>query len=166
MPVGPETSTILPGCNRGTSFHEGATKPDSIGSAYRTYVRCTTRCVPLLQFVQVLGPIVLQEQRERTVGQQLPTRLAGGAVVGLVVGIDDPLHRRATPRTGLLELAVDGHVRPEGSHLLRPPLPHFGTKPIAPFHQGLLDGSLEPLHLLRPHRPRARGGSDLCLPQD
>ena len=32
-------------------------------------------------------------RRERTVGQQPAVRLTGGAIVGLVVGVGDPLHR-------------------------------------------------------------------------
>src|SRR5205823_14892664 len=73
----------------------------------------------LLQLLRCLRPIFLEQQRERTVGQQLAVRLAAGTIIRLVVGVSNSLHRRAAKRTRLTELAVDGHLRPERGDVLR-----------------------------------------------
>ena len=82
----------------------------------------------LLEFVEGPGPIVFEQTGQRTVGQQPAVRLAGGAVVGLVVGVGDPLHRRAASRARFVELAVDRHLLSEGGDPLGPPLPHLQAK--------------------------------------
>ncbi len=50
------------------------------------------RVLALFQFFDRLGPIIFEETRQRPVGQELAIGLTGGAIVGLVTGIDDALH--------------------------------------------------------------------------
>src|SRR5258706_13390548 len=56
------------------------------------------------------GPVVLQEPRERAVGEQPAASLATRTVVALVLRVDDPLHGGAAHRAGLLEAAVHRHL--------------------------------------------------------
>src|SRR5690606_4631578 len=72
-----------------------------------------------LELVEGLGPALLQQARERAIGQELAAGLAAGAVVGLVLRVDDALHGRTADRAGLLVLAVHGHLRADRGDLLR-----------------------------------------------
>ena len=49
-----------------------------------------------IEAVHGFGPVFLEQARQRTVGEQPAARLAGGAVVGFVVDVANPLHRRTT----------------------------------------------------------------------
>ncbi len=69
--------------------------------------------------VDTAGPIVLQQPRHRAVSQHLAAGLAARAVVGLVLGIPDPLHRRAARPARLAVLAVNREVGPEGRDVAR-----------------------------------------------
>src|SRR5262249_18759461 len=60
---------------------------------------------------------------------------AAGAIVRLVLGIDDALDRRAAFRTGLAVAAGDGHFRAEGSHLFRESITHVSPQPLRRFHE-------------------------------
>ena len=55
-----------------------------------------------------------------------------GAVVGLVLGVDDALHRRAAVGAGLAEAAVHRHPVAEGRHLLREAVAGLGAQPLGP----------------------------------
>src|SRR5690242_18897198 len=70
------------------------------------------RSVPNLSF-QLLErpwPALLQQAGERTIRKDLAAGLAARAVVRLVLGEDDALHRRAANRAGLAEAAVHRHA--------------------------------------------------------
>src|SRR6185369_13125563 len=56
-------------------------------------------------FVDRPRPVVLEQARQRPVGEQAALGLAHRAVVALVRGVDDALHRRAAGGTGQLEAA-------------------------------------------------------------
>src|SRR5678810_509334 len=47
---------------------------------------------PLLELLETLRPVLLEQPRQRAVGEQAAFGLAGRAVVRLVVGVDDALH--------------------------------------------------------------------------
>src|SRR5262245_53841827 len=72
----------------------------------------------LLELLEAFRPILLEQPRQRAVGEQAALGLAGRAVVRLVVGVDDALYRRAAHRARHAELAVDGHLGPERRHLV------------------------------------------------
>src|SRR5262249_1022739 len=81
---------------------------------------CTSAIRPsLLHLLERARPIRLQQSRQRAVREQTAVGLAAGAVIGLVVGVDDALHRRAADRTRLAEAAMHGHLRTERGDLLR-----------------------------------------------
>src|SRR5215216_4012022 len=73
----------------------------------------------LFHLFQRARPILVQKPRERAIGEQLATVLTARAVVRLIVGIDDTLHRRATHRTRLTVLAVYRHSFAERGDLFR-----------------------------------------------
>ena len=76
-------------------------------------------CASLLELLQRLRPVAAQQLRERAVGEELAARLAGRAVVRLVLRVDDPLDRRPADGTRLAVAAVHGHPLAERGHLLR-----------------------------------------------
>src|SRR5262249_53366143 len=67
-----------------------------------------------LPLIQAAGPILLQQTREGAIRKEAAFCLACGAVVTLVFGINNPLHRCSAYWTRLAEAAVNGHLRPEG----------------------------------------------------
>ena len=62
------------------------------------------------QFVQVARPVVLEQCAEGAISEDAALGLAAGAVVGLVVGIADPLHGCSTRGKD----CHSGHGRPSG----------------------------------------------------
>src|SRR5258705_7539749 len=71
-----------------------------------------------LERVDRSGPALVQQPRERAVGQDDAARLAARAVVAFVLGVNDALHRRSAHRAGLSESAVRGHFRSKGGDAL------------------------------------------------
>src|SRR5258708_25542772 len=55
----------------------------------------------------------LEQARERAVGEDLAAGLAARAVVGLVLGVHDALHRRAAHRAGFAKSSVQRIVYAE-----------------------------------------------------
>src|SRR5262249_61342096 len=68
----------------------------------------------------------------RTVGEQRAPRLTAGTVVGLVLGMDDPLHGRAAHRARQTVPAVHGHRRTERGDALRESLAHLVPQTLRP----------------------------------
>src|SRR5215472_3060743 len=112
-----------------------------------------------LQLLQAPRPVLLEEPRERAIGQEPSAGLAGGTVVRLVVGVDDALDRRAAVRTRLPVATVDGHPLPEGGHLLRKSGAGLLAKPVGPGPENGAGRLVESpdLVLLQPLRQRHRG---------
>src|SRR5262249_9796033 len=86
----------------------------------------------LFELLEAPRPVLLEEARQRAIRQEPPSGLAGGAVVGLVVGVDDALDRRAAVRARLPVATVDGHPLPEGGHLLGESIARLLAQPIGP----------------------------------
>src|SRR5262249_4570188 len=63
---------------------------------------------------------VVQDARQRAIGEASAFGLADGAVVGLVVGVADALHRLAAHRTRLAVAAVHREARSERGDVARP----------------------------------------------
>src|SRR5258708_4426302 len=85
--------------------------------------------------VDRLGPVVLQEPRERTVGEQPAAGLAARAIVALVLRVDDPLHGRAAHGAGLLEAAVHRHLFAKRRHLLGKAVAGLGAQQTGPLRE-------------------------------
>ena len=66
------------------------------------------------------GQLLLSRRDSARSARTLAAGLAARAVVGLVVGVDDALHRRAAVGAGQAEAAVHRHRRMERRHLRRP----------------------------------------------
>ena len=77
-------------------------------------------------------PVVLEQPRQRAVGEQLAARLAAGAVVRFVVGVANPLHRRAAHGARLAEATVDGHLGVKGGHLFGKAVARLLAQPVDP----------------------------------
>src|ERR1700761_4890215 len=67
--------------------------------------------------VDGLGPIVLEQTRERAIREQAPAGLAARAVVRLVVSVANALHQRPTDGARLAETAMHRHFGTKGGHL-------------------------------------------------
>ena len=76
------------------------------------------RLLALLQLLERPRPVVLEQPRQRAIGQQLAAGLAGRTVVRFVRGVANALHRRAAHRTRLAVAAVHGHPVAKRRHLL------------------------------------------------
>src|SRR4051812_44406617 len=118
---------------------------------------CRTRSTPnasrtgsslsVLQLLEAPGPVLLEQPGKAAVGEEPPARLADGTVVGLVVGVPDPLHRSAAPRAGFPVATVDRHAASERGHLLRKAVPRLLPQAVGPFRQHHHGGVVQPRHL-------------------
>src|SRR5512143_1989882 len=84
------------------------------GGARSTYCACLLQ---LLQLFEGARPVVLEEARQRPIGKQAAGGLANRAVVGLVLGVADALHRRSAVGAWLAVAPVYREAVTEGSHL-------------------------------------------------
>src|SRR5215211_187549 len=82
--------------------------------------------------LEAARPVLAKQSRQRPIGEQPASGLARRAVVALVLGVDDALHRRSTDRAGLLEAAVHAHRLVEGGYLLRERAAGGGAQPFDP----------------------------------
>src|SRR5215510_5220840 len=89
----------------------------------------------LFHFLERARPVGFQQPRQRSVGEQAAAGLAAGAVVRLILGMDDALDRGAARRTRPAEAAMHGHLRPEGRDLLREPVARLLPQAFDPFGQ-------------------------------
>src|SRR5690348_18394890 len=86
-----------------------------------------------LQHLDAPRPVLAQEPRERTIGEQATVRLTARAVVGLVVRVADALHGRAAHGARLSIAAVHRHPFAEGGYLRRKAVARLGAEPLGPF---------------------------------
>src|ERR1700675_222031 len=77
-------------------------------------------------------PVALEQARERAVGEKPAARLAARAVVDLVLGVNDTLHRRAAHRAGLAIAAVHGHPLAKRGDVLGKSLDRVAGEPLRP----------------------------------
>ena len=85
---------------------------------------------------------------KRPIGEQTAAGLTGRAVIGLVRGIDDALHRRSTVGAGLPVAAVNRHAFVKGGHLLGELAAGFVLQVGDPFRQRGARGIEQTPHLL------------------
>src|SRR5688572_25710016 len=95
------------------------------------------------ELVQGAGPVALEQARERPVRKEPAAGLARRAVVDLVLGVDDALHRRAADGAGFPVPAVHGHAFAEGRDLLREGVAGLLAQPLGPLAKHLLRGVVE-----------------------
>src|SRR4029078_9594433 len=87
-------------------------RASSPSSRYSTAAAFTSIILHLLIYlVKRARPVVLEQPRQRAIGQQAAAGLALRAVVALVVGVDNVLDQRTANRTRLLEAGVHPHLR-------------------------------------------------------
>ena len=102
----------------------------------------------LLPFLNRFRPVGFQKTRECTVCEELAVRLAGGAIICLILRMDDALYWIAADRTGLPVSSVDSHAVPECSNVFRKAGPRFSSHTIDPSFQDALSGLEEALNLI------------------
>ena len=102
----------------------------------------------LLELLERPRPVAVQQPRQRAVGEQPAAGLAARAVVGLVLGVDDALHRRAADRAGLAEAAVHRHPRAERRDLLGEAVADLGAQPLGPLAEHGARGAVQPRDLV------------------
>ncbi len=118
------------------------------------------------KLVECAGPVGSEETREAAVGEDSAAGLAGGAVVGLVVGVADALDRRGAAWAWEIEAAVNGHIRTEGGDLLGETLLGFLVEAIDPGPERVSRGFVELLHLRVGELARLREWGELCGVED
>ena len=89
-------------------------RPNASSTAAR--VCAIVRPVWPFELVKGLRPVVLQQLRERAIGEQPAFGLARRAIVHFVLAVYDALHRCAAPRARFAEAAVYGHPFAERRH--------------------------------------------------
>src|SRR5262245_30922907 len=72
-----------------------------------------TRNALLPELVDRARPAFVQQPRQGAVGENDAVGLAARAIVALVFGVDDPLHRCAAHRARLAVAAMHGHLGAE-----------------------------------------------------
>ena len=95
------------------------------------------------EFGEGAGPVGAEEAREAAVGEESAVGLAGGAVIGFVVGVTDALDGSAATRAGEFVAAVDGHAWTERGDFLGERAGGFGAEASGPFGKAAADGFVE-----------------------
>src|SRR5205085_9035804 len=103
---------------------------------------------PLFPFFDGSRPIVLEQPRQRAIGEQLAAGLTARAVVTLVFGVHDPLDRCPTGSARLSKSTVNGHVRTKGGDFFREPLRCFISQSLRPTGKHILHRIVEASDLL------------------
>src|SRR5690606_878229 len=98
--------------------------------------RYTLHVLAFLPLFHRPRPIVLEQPRERTVGQQLSVRLTARAVVRLVLRVANTLDGRAARGAGLTVPPVYGHAFTKRRHLLREAALVLVAQALRPFDEG------------------------------
>src|SRR5687768_12877229 len=101
-----------------------------------------------LELLDPLRPILLEQPRERAVGEQSPLGLATRTVVRLVVRIANALDGGPAHGTRLAVLPVHSHFRAKRRHFLRKLAISLRTKALHPFAQYGLRRVVDPADLL------------------
>ena len=106
---------------------------------------CYARLFP---FLYRFRPVGFQEMRQRTVGEELTVRLAGGPIIRFILRVDDALYWIAAPRAGLSVSSVHSHAVPECSDVFGKAGPRFSPQSIDPSFRDGLRGVEETLNLI------------------
>src|SRR5271157_1836660 len=91
--------------------------PRASAAQYRS-----TSLATLFQLLERARPVAFEKARERAVGEELPAGLAVRAVVGLVFGVHDALHRGAAHRARLAVSPMHCHPFAKRGDVLGKPL--------------------------------------------
>ena len=95
-------------------------------------IACRSAALEGFEFVEGTRPVGAEQPRQAAIGEELAAGLAGGAVVGFVVGVSNTLNGRAAPRAGLAEAAVNCHFRTECSDAFGKLFPGLGDEAVHP----------------------------------
>ena len=119
-----------------------------------------------LEFGQGARPVGTEQPGEAAIGEDFASRLAGRAVVRLVVRIANAENLVPAAGTGLPVAAVDGHALAEGSDFLWERDNGFGAEAVGPGLENFTGGCEEALPLGRRQFTSERDGRQLGRVQD
>jgi hypothetical protein len=94
-------------------------------------------------------PIFPEKARKGAVGEELPSGLACGAIVGFVGGVTDALDFRVAARARLFVTAVDGHAFAKSGDVFGESAGSFGTQPVGPAGERVTRGREKALDFRR-----------------
>ena len=89
-----------------------------------------------VQFIDRTRPVVLEQPGQRAIRQDAVLGLTARAIVGLILGIADALHRRATDQAWLPKAPVHGHLGAECRNAFGERSPGLGAKLRGRWHLG------------------------------
>jgi len=154
----------------GDSFHSsdedlslgtpGGNRPFSVSVSVCSRRRNALAAFEGFKLLEGAGPIGAEQAREAAVGEDFAAGLAGGAIVGFIVGITDALNGVATTRTGLAEAAVNSHLGTKCRDALRESFSGLGGEPCDPKFQCEARGVEEALPLVGRELVRERDGRE------
>src|SRR5580692_1254379 len=101
-------------------------------SHHRPVVARRSAALEGFEFVEGARPVGAEQPRQAAVGEDFAACLAGGTVVGFVVGVSNTLNGRAATRAGLAEAAVDCHFRTECSDAFGKLFSGLGGEAVCP----------------------------------
>src|SRR5258706_5402909 len=120
----------------------------------------------LLNLLGGFGPVIAQDARKRTVGQEFVPGLATRAIVCFVGRVADALNLCATSRADLFISTVDRHPFAKCSYLFGKSIARLLTQTFNPKSEGLAGRVVQPLEFFIGKSLRELDGRESCLPQD
>src|SRR5690606_32111850 len=124
------------------------------------------RGLTAFQLLERARPVLPQQLREGAIMQEAPAGLAAGAVVGLVLAVDDSLDGGATMGARLAVPPVYLHPRVERGDLLWKAVARFGGEQLGPFPEQALRRLVEGCDLLVAELRRSLHRGELRLQED
>jgi len=108
--------------------------PEAIKEFLPVVPGCQKELFPFqrFQFIQGSWPVLSKESGQATVCQHFASGLTLSAVVRLVIGIANTLHRLATSWTGLAKPSMYRHIFPKRRDLLWEVFTRFRLKSVYP----------------------------------
>src|ERR1700723_3467578 len=105
---------------------------------------------PLQRFelIERARPVRAEQSRQSAIGEELAPGLATRAVIRLVVGVADALHRIVTARAGFAIAAVHRHLLAKGGDFLGEAAGGLADQPVGPLPQRIQRGRVQPRPLL------------------
>src|SRR2546423_8592961 len=122
--------------------------PPSAVTVRRCACRGDRSMASSLELLDRARPILLQQPRQRAIGEQPPFRLTTRAVVRFVVAVANALHRRRAGGAGLPEFSMHRHLVVKGGDLLGKAVADVRTQSCRPLDERLTCSVIETRDLI------------------
>src|SRR5579862_657150 len=120
----------------------------------------------LFELFESSGPVAVQKAGKGAICEKLAAGLAVHTVVGFVVGVANPLDRRAALDARLAIPAMNRHVFAEGGYLFREIAAGLVAQSLGPEGKSPADGPVEPAYVIRAELLRKRDRRHASLKKD